>query len=897
MATANISILANWTKIADSSESEVLITWDDPQIVEFATTRDNNEPTTVGHRLDRTTPVSRKQLGSGNIWAKLISNIPHVDLRLSVSRGGGIANGAVAYSPDDINSFSDVLKKYTYQGAPGHHLRFQRTTNGQAIVSLVADPFVLGSTSWLQYNTPAKMPMALEFEASIEGRARTVHSGMLLGNFNDPLEVTPTPVEITKWWQHNTDNSSNYSAASGPYITLELASPLPDNVFLGDWICIKGISNNASPTSGYSSKEIQNAAIRHINDFRTRITVAFSDDSVILNADSGGVITTVPGTAYISFFDNMLGATHGMGMRFSNNGQTSAALFTKMGGDSFMSSASNSDIRADQRITVANMTPQYLNGVSGSVEIRPLSRYRLESRVDECSFQDQPADSTNIQSNRLTRSSVKPNLDLDLYARAYIRMPEVGNTIAGDIVSVSKTGTTTATVVTRLPHGLKTGDSVTLRGVVNQTNFANNSSAAGITVVNATTFTCIWGSAVTASSYGGVVVRHTALGNLDVVSVITGAVQYVVWDNTTNILVVTGSVNWGINGIGALVWLRGVTKSDGTSLGLDGMWRVHNVSTTSAVLTPIFDAFGVRVSPNPASITTAAGGLMGHVPEFRLHDLSIEAWTEQRVMVDGAGTNRLDKALPIYSTGGSLGIYANTSVSASNGTGGVHVRPAITGVPDVASAALTSTTTTSSYANDFGNAIQVTIPVTAVSGTSPTLDVRIEESFDGGTNWVTLYEFQRITATGIYNSPILRTTGRNLRYVQTVGGTSPSFTRSITRNLMPFATAEPHKRIMDRSIVPNTLSSVTPVLFSGSANNAQLIVNMGAITTTAPVIKIQGSEDGTNWYDLPAGSVTGVASSTVQVTVNNISATFVRAIVATAGVGATLGYVSLKAWS
>ena len=223
-------------------------------------------------------------------------------------------------------------------------------------------------------------------------------------------------------------------------------------------------------------------------------------------------------------------------------------------------------------------------------------------------------------------------------------------------------------------------------------------------------------------------------------------------------------------------------------------------------------------------------------------------------------------------------------------------RPSITGVADVTSAAITATATSASIVNDKGNGFQVTFPVTAVTGTSPTLDIRIEESYDGGTNWVTLYEMQRITAVGSYNTPILRASGRTIRYVRTITGTSPSFTMAITRNLLPFIPAEPQKRLIDRTVVTTTLNSATPALFSGAANSIQLVVNMGAITTIAFQFQIEGSEDGTNWYSAGAPLV-GVASSTVQLTLVDFSPTFVRARISTAGVGSTLGYVSLKAWS
>jgi hypothetical protein len=276
--------------------------------------------------------------------------------------------------------------------------------------------------------------------------------------------------------------------------------------------------------------------------------------------------------------------------------------------------------------------------------------------------------------------------------------------------------------------------------------------------------------------------------------------------------------------------------------------------------------------------------------------LSVRSWAEVQVTIDGQGTTRSDKALPGVGVGGTITSNQGTAASVgTSGTGSWPVRPGIAGIADVASAAITTTATSSSITNDLGNGFQVTFPVTAVSGTSPTLDIRIEESFDNGTNWVTLYDMPRITAIGSYNTPILRATGRSIRYVRTIAGTSPSFTMAITRIILPFMQAEPQKRLIDRSIVLTTANSVTPTLFAGEANNVQLVINLGA-ATTPPALQIEGSEDGTNWYAV-GSPLTGVASSTVQLTVASLSPTFVRARVSTAGVTVTAGYVSLKAWS
>lgn len=65
------------------------------------------------------------------------------------------------------------------------------------------------------------------------------------------------------------------------------------------------------------------------------------------------------------------------------------------------------------------------------------------------------------------------------------------------------------------------------------------------------------------------------------------------------------------------------------------------------------------------------------------------------------------------------------------------------------------------------------IIVPSVSGTSPTLDIKIQGS-DDQSNWTDLYAFPQITAAGEYSHKF-RGTGRYRRAVIDVGGTSPNF--------------------------------------------------------------------------------------------------------------------------
>ncbi|HLW66886.1 MAG TPA: hypothetical protein VKS79_16345 [Gemmataceae bacterium] len=90
---------------------------------------------------------------------------------------------------------------------------------------------------------------------------------------------------------------------------------------------------------------------------------------------------------------------------------------------------------------------------------------------------------------------------------------------------------------------------------------------------------------------------------------------------------------------------------------------------------------------------------------------------------------------------------------------------------------ITSTTNGSSadMINGDGSCFAIQ-QVGTVSGTSPTLAGKIQESSDGST-WsdVTNATFTQVTASSNYQAISFERTKRYLRYVGTVGGTSPSF--------------------------------------------------------------------------------------------------------------------------
>lgn len=69
--------------------------------------------------------------------------------------------------------------------------------------------------------------------------------------------------------------------------------------------------------------------------------------------------------------------------------------------------------------------------------------------------------------------------------------------------------------------------------------------------------------------------------------------------------------------------------------------------------------------------------------------------------------------------------------------------------------------------------LQGRLDVTAITGTSPTVVVKFQDS-DDGTTWADLVQFPQITAVTSDLRFALRTKKRYLRYVLTIGGTTPS---------------------------------------------------------------------------------------------------------------------------
>lgn len=97
----------------------------------------------------------------------------------------------------------------------------------------------------------------------------------------------------------------------------------------------------------------------------------------------------------------------------------------------------------------------------------------------------------------------------------------------------------------------------------------------------------------------------------------------------------------------------------------------------------------------------------------------------------------------------------------------------------LASAARTASGGTGSRENyDNADSLRVQLNVTAASGTTPTLDVVIEDTLDG-VNWNVIGTFAQKSGAGREVINITTPFGDTVRARWTIGGTTPSFTFSV----------------------------------------------------------------------------------------------------------------------
>lgn len=821
-------------------------------------------------------------------------------LRRNVDNGDGIysevmstANVSILFR-DSFEAYSSSGGKWSENKASGDLIFADGNAVAASYLVFSKDPLTAGSASSIE--TISELSVPLEMAVGLSMSQRTLGQEFSVEVVSDVSIPVPSDVAISSISQTTT--------------TLTVTTATPHGFSAGRRIGIKGCND---------SRMNYPALVVASTPSATQFTAT---------AGPGGTIpslTVGPFTTGSVYTRSALGyADNGASLIFENATVTNGSFYIRAESGDVLPSGT---VLGNHSVTIGTTASVQAVNAALNYAFQPTTEYKLVLTPDYLQLTDAAVDATAQATNRVKRTQVIPDPRNNYKLRIRATNNDSLTVPTAQIVSVSKSGTTTATIVFDRAHGLTTADVIVAYGVRDQTNFANLTTATAVaSVVDANTITAVWGSAVTATSYGGYVARVNG-GNL-MSALGQGTIVCSTAALASGVLTLIGNGSWASILIGDLVNVIGA-RIDGTgvSLGIDGAYRVRNVATTTLELERIDGG------TMPADFTTTnCGGTVIKRTDMRISFARVFRFERERTETLARPTGDASAASPVtvqntpavtqsgtWNVGQTLGTAGTRwFAQISDGTNSPAVKPASTAaafadpaltvalnplspatlnfpqsVGDVTSAAITSTATTGAFAPYYGTCYQVCIPVTAVSGTNPTMDVGIEESDDSGTNWFRVYDFPRITATGMYRSPKLPMIGNRVRYVQTIGGTTPSFTRAINRSQSQ-DDASSIRQLIDRSVSLTTLNSTTPSLNTQNCRSYQIVINLGAVTTTAPALQLEGSDDnGGSWYAIGT-PLTGVASSTVRATVPDVQAQLIRARVSTAGVGVTAGYVLIK---
>ena len=425
--------------------------------------------------------------------------------------------------------------------------------------------------------------------------------------------------------------------------------------------------------------------------------------SFTVTAGSAGTIPSITASSTGGFIyarSAMGGSPNGTSMLFENGNTSNASFYAKSeSGDSMpiggvIGGNHSATINTSSSIQAINAALNYA--------FRPTTEYRLSMLIDRLQWSDVTVDSVGQSSSRANLSQVVPNPEVDYKVRFRATNNKSLTVPVAQIVSAVKTGTTTATITTDVPHGLTTTDLVTIYGIRDQAaaSFPNLTSATAVaSVINATQFTVVIGTAATVTSYGGYVARVNGGNLMSSLGAIAQTVQSVV--RTSNVLTVVGSASWSGFLIGDLINLVGVRNTiNGASIGIDGAYRVRDIQTTNLFLEPV----GNTPTGTDISLTNCGGGVIKRT-DFRLSFVRLLDYERLRVEALPRPGGDSANALPVAVNGGSLSVIGTLNAIGTLGNPSAPTNQFINSIAgtNIANISTASTGVSSIYATNTGS--------------------------------------------------------------------------------------------------------------------------------------------------------------------------------------------------
>jgi hypothetical protein len=362
------------------------------------------------------------------------------------------------------------------------------------------------------------------------------------------------------------------------------------------------------------------------------------------------------------------GANDGCSQIFETATATQSAFYVRSNSGDAMPSGSVAGAHAVTVGSTASVKPSGTDAAY-SYPFVPTTEYRLNMASDRVQWHDSAIDVATGTTQRLIRTAVCPSPDRKYRLKLWGTNASGFTAPVAKMVSQSKTGATTATIVFDRPHNLTTADLIVAYGSRNQTDFPNLTTATAIaSIVNSTTITVVWGATTpTITSYGGYVSRVNG-------GIVQGGAVAIVGQTvacSSNILRLTGSAAWTGAVVGDTVEVVGVRDaSTGADLGMDGAFKVVNFETsgTVAVLAPIDGVVRAELL-----VTNCGGGVIKRT-DFRISWARLFSASRDRVEFTPRPAADATGAVPVQLAG-------TPAVTASSVTGPAAHDSPISGNP------------------------------------------------------------------------------------------------------------------------------------------------------------------------------------------------------------------------
>lgn len=277
--------------------------------------------------------------------------------------------------------------------------------------------------------------------------------------------------------------------------------------------------------------------------------------------------------------------------------------------------------------------------ISGTPAIRsesilPTSKYTLEMYPDYNYYSNIAVDSVTALETGIKRTNQIPNGGKNYKVRYRCRNHVNFSVPVARITSAAKTGTTTCTIVTDVPHGLTTSDFIAIQGVRDITNFPNLVAATAVaSIISPTSFTVIQGgSGYTGSSQDGVVFKINGTGTIANLVSSRGISSLLASNNELN-LTISGTVTTTVL-VGDTISVYGLAPA--LQSVYEGAYVVLDNSGSNIICRPI------DTSGNPRTIadigSTPTGGMYIRRVDYIIHWTRVKEVSRQSVEIANGDT-------------------------------------------------------------------------------------------------------------------------------------------------------------------------------------------------------------------------------------------------------------------